>query len=125
MEHFGASGRLSSYEAADLPDQGCSCCYSLGSGSTHLSTTPGDLHPGQHSCREGSTLWLHSPLHHDCHRTCNFFSPKPKGGYCSPQGYCPSCNGRQGDTWITCGTMCRYKLMLCSFCLLIMPWACN
>jgi len=39
MEHFGASGRLSSYGAADLPGQDCNCCCSMGSGSVHLSAT--------------------------------------------------------------------------------------
>jgi len=75
MEYFGASGRLSSYEAAYLPDQGCNCCCSMGSGSAHLSATPAGLHPGQHSSRAGSTLWPHSQLHHGYHRTCNFFFP--------------------------------------------------
>lgn len=65
MEHFGAPGRHSSYGAADLPGQDCNCCFSMGSVPAHLSATPGDLHPLQHSCRAGSTLWPHSLLHHD------------------------------------------------------------
>jgi len=60
MEHFGAPGRLSSYGAADLPGQDCNCCCSMGSGSAHLSATPVDLHPVQHSSQAGSTLFLTS-----------------------------------------------------------------
>jgi len=125
MEHFGASGRFSSYEAADLPGQDCNCCCSMGSGSAHLSATLVDLHPGQHSTRAGSTLWPHSLLHHDYRRTCNFFSLAPVAGYCSLQGYYPSGSARQGDTWITCGTASMYKLMPDSSGLWAMPWACS
>ena len=87
MESFGAHDRPSSYEAADLLGQGCNCCCSLGYGSAHLSATPGDLHPGQHSNRAGSTLWLHSLLHHDCHRTCSSCVPKPGVGWSFQQDY--------------------------------------
>ena len=125
MASFGAHDRPSSYEAADLPGQGYNCCCKMVSGSAHLSATPGDLHPGQHSNRAGSTLWLHSLLHHDCHRTYSSCVPKPGVGWSFQQDYYRSCNDRQDDTWITCGTISRYILMPDSSFIWVMPWACN
>jgi len=77
MASFGAHGRPSSYEATDLPGQGYNCCCKMVSVSVHLSATPGDLHPTE----QGVTLWLHSLLHHDCHRTNISCVPKPGVGW--------------------------------------------